>query len=72
MVPYQDTTLYAPHKSPVPLQEDGYANFTLETMEQGKRKCKMALQKEMGLPINADIPMLGFIGRLDYQKVGGL
>ncbi len=29
----------------------------------------MALQKELGLPINPDVPVLGFIGRLDYQKV---
>jgi glycosyltransferase involved in cell wall biosynthesis len=24
--------------------------------------------QELGLPVNPDIPMLGFIGRLDYQK----
>jgi starch synthase len=29
---------------------------------------QLALQKELGLPQNADIPLLGFIGRLDYQK----
>lgn len=28
----------------------------------------MALQKELGLPVNPDIPLFGFIGRLDYQK----
>ena len=27
-----------------------------------------ALLQELGLPVGADIPMLGFIGRLDYQK----
>lgn len=26
------------------------------------------LPQELGLPVNPDIPMLGFIGRLDYQK----
>ena len=34
----------------------------------GKVKCKEALQKELGLTVNKDIPLLGFIGRLDYQK----
>ncbi|KAM7268214.1 hypothetical protein ACFE04_010380 [Oxalis oulophora] len=34
----------------------------------GKAKCKAALQKELGLPIRADCPLIGFIGRLDYQK----
>lgn len=28
----------------------------------------MALQKELGLPVDPDIPLFGFIGRLDYQK----
>lgn len=34
------------------------------------RRCaqQMALQKELGLPVDPDIPLLGFIGRLDYQK----
>ncbi len=27
----------------------------------------MSLQ-ELGLPVNPDVPLLGFIGRLDYQK----
>ncbi|XP_039842531.1 starch synthase 1, chloroplastic/amyloplastic-like isoform X1 [Panicum virgatum] len=34
----------------------------------GKAKCKAALQKELGLPIRPDVPLIGFIGRLDYQK----
>ncbi|KAL5719118.1 starch synthase [Ranunculus cassubicifolius] len=34
----------------------------------GKVKCKTDLQKELGLPIRPDCPMIGFIGRLDYQK----
>jgi glycogen synthase len=52
-------------------QEDGYTTYTRETFQQGKRKCKMALQKELGLTVDPNIPLLGFIGRLDYQKVGG-
>ncbi|ONK80542.1 uncharacterized protein A4U43_C01F18980 [Asparagus officinalis] len=34
----------------------------------GKALCKQALQKEIGLPIRPDCPVIGFIGRLDYQK----
>lgn len=29
---------------------------------------KEALQAEVGLPVNKDIPLLGFIGRLEEQK----
>ncbi len=35
---------------------------------QGKAECKAALQEELRLPIEPDRPLLGFIGRLDYQK----
>ncbi|XP_019200298.1 PREDICTED: soluble starch synthase 1, chloroplastic/amyloplastic isoform X2 [Ipomoea nil] len=34
----------------------------------GKIDCKIALQKELGLPIRPDCPLIGFIGRLDFQK----
>ena len=34
----------------------------------GKAKCKEAMQRELGLPIRADVPLIAFIGRLDYQK----
>lgn len=34
----------------------------------GKVQCKIALQKELSLPIRPDCPLIGFIGRLDYQK----
>ncbi|KAL4447598.1 hypothetical protein ABPG75_004817 [Micractinium tetrahymenae] len=49
------------------LQSDGYCNYDITTLDK-KRQCKEALQRELGLPVNADAPMLGFIGRLDYQK----
>ena len=39
------------------------SNFT-----RGKAKNKAALQRELGLPERADVPLVGFIGRLDYQK----
>ncbi|KAJ7516867.1 hypothetical protein O6H91_21G002300 [Diphasiastrum complanatum] len=50
------------------LNNEGYTNYSLESFEVGKANCKAALQKELGLPIRADVPLLGFIGRLDYQK----
>ncbi|XP_020596425.1 starch synthase 1, chloroplastic/amyloplastic-like [Phalaenopsis equestris] len=34
----------------------------------GKAKCKAALQKELGFAIRPECPLIGFIGRLDYQK----
>ena len=34
----------------------------------GKAACKAALQRELGLPEDASVPLLGFIGRLDFQK----
>ncbi|KAI9096717.1 hypothetical protein K1719_025896 [Acacia pycnantha] len=34
----------------------------------GKVQCKISLQKELGLPVRPDCPLIGFIGRLDYQK----
>ena len=52
----------------VHLGEDGYTKYDITTMEQGKAACKAALQKELGLPVNPDVPLLAFIGRLDYQK----
>ncbi|XP_042504074.1 soluble starch synthase 1, chloroplastic/amyloplastic-like [Macadamia integrifolia] len=34
----------------------------------GKVQCKTALQEELGLAARPDCPMIGFIGRLDFQK----
>ncbi|WIA30508.1 hypothetical protein OEZ86_000592 [Tetradesmus obliquus] len=34
----------------------------------GKAACKRALQREMRLPQDPELPVIGFIGRLDYQK----
>lgn len=52
----------------VHLKNDGYVNYSIETLETGKATCKTALQKELGLPVRSDVPVIGFIGRLDYQK----
>jgi starch synthase len=43
------------------------ATFSAEDMS-GKAKCKAALQKELGLPVNADVPVFGIVSRLSDQK----
>lgn len=50
------------------LTSDGYTQYSIDTLDAGKAACKAALQKELGLPVDPDVPLLGFIGRLDYQK----
>ncbi|GLJ50083.1 hypothetical protein SUGI_1065240 [Cryptomeria japonica] len=52
----------------VHLKNDGYVNYSIETLETGKPACKAALQKELGLPVRSDVPLISFIGRLDHQK----
>ncbi|EEF30534.1 granule-bound starch synthase 2, chloroplastic/amyloplastic [Ricinus communis] len=52
----------------VHLTSDGYTHYSLETLDTGKSQCKAALQKELGLPVRPDVPLIGFIGRLDHQK----
>lgn len=52
----------------VHLQSDGYMNYTSETLETGKAACKAALQRELGFAERPNVPLLGFIGRLDAQK----
>ena len=42
-------------------------NFSVETIED-KVLNKLALQKELGLPINPDIPMISIVSRLTNQK----
>ncbi|ESW23227.1 hypothetical protein PHAVU_004G029100 [Phaseolus vulgaris] len=55
-------------KFDVHLKSDGYTNYSVETLQSGKRQCKAALQKELGFPVREDVPLIGFIGRLDHQK----
>ncbi|KAG0600329.1 hypothetical protein M758_11G024900 [Ceratodon purpureus] len=52
----------------VHLQSDGYSNYNTLTLDVGKAACKAALQRELGLPERPNVPLLGFIGRLDHQK----
>lgn len=62
-----DTKEWSPQYD-VHLTSDGYTNYSLENLQTGKAQCKEALQKECGLPVRPDVPVLGFIGRLDHQK----
>nr|XP_029119566.1 granule-bound starch synthase 2, chloroplastic/amyloplastic isoform X2 [Elaeis guineensis] len=55
-------------KFDVHLKSDGYTNYSLESLQTGKARCKAALQRELGLPVRDNIPVLAFIGRLDHQK----
>lgn len=43
-------------------------NYSLSDFKAGKAANKAALQKELGLPVDPDVPLLCFIGRLDFQK----
>ncbi len=43
------------------------SNYSLKDLS-GKRRCKAALQKKVGLPEKADVPLLGSVGRFDRQK----
>uniref|UniRef100_A0ACD5Z758 Uncharacterized protein n=1 Tax=Avena sativa TaxID=4498 RepID=A0ACD5Z758_AVESA len=62
-----DTAEWNP-KVDVHLHSDDYTNYTLETLDTGKRQCKEALQRQLGLQVRYDVPVIGFIGRLDRQK----
>ncbi len=42
--------------------------YTAKDLKEGKRKNKLAFQKEVGLPENADIPLAVMITRLASQK----
>ncbi|XP_042007369.1 granule-bound starch synthase 2, chloroplastic/amyloplastic-like isoform X2 [Salvia splendens] len=62
-----DTKEWSP-EADVHLKSDGYVNYSIDTLQIGKSQCKAALQKELGLPVREDVPVIGFIGRLDNQK----
>ena len=42
--------------------------YDASSVAGGKAACKAALQKELGLTVDPSIPLIGFIGRLTYQK----
>ncbi|MCB2179702.1 glycogen synthase [bacterium] len=43
------------------------ANFSIDTLKD-RQKNKLALLEEVGLDPDPEIPLLAFIGRMDYQK----
>ncbi|KAI4340924.1 hypothetical protein MLD38_025715 [Melastoma candidum] len=51
-----------------PTKDEYIASPYSVTDLSGKARCKIALQKELGLPVLPDCPLIGFIGRLSYQK----
>ena len=44
------------------------AHFNSETFVEGKAKCKAALQKEVGLPVAPDVPLMVMVTRLAGHK----
>ncbi|CAL5222405.1 g4764 [Coccomyxa viridis] len=62
-----DYSEWSPENDPY-LRSDGYRNYSQHDLAQGKAECKRALQRELGLPEDPNVPMLAFIGRLDEQK----
>lgn len=58
-----DTESYDPHTDP-----EIAKNYTIRTFKKGKAACKLALQEEIGLEQNEEIPMLAMITRLTSQK----
>lgn len=57
-----DYDIWNPAKDPLLAQ-----NYSLDTLAD-KEKNKAALQAEMGLPVDSDAPLFGFVGRLTEQK----
>ena len=43
------------------------SNYSISDL-QGKSNCKKALQEELGLDINPNVPLIGMVGRLSNQK----
>lgn len=43
-------------------------HYTAGDWQAGKAACKVYLQRELGLPEAADVPLFGFVGRLVDQK----
>ena len=48
--------------------EDIYKAFDKRTLKSGKKANKLALQEELGLEVNADIPLISMVTRLTDQK----
>ena len=58
-----DTALFDPETDPaLPVR------YNIDTFATGKAQCKIALQKEVGLPTQADAPLLVMVTRLAAHK----
>ena len=44
------------------------ANYDAETFMEGKKRCKAALQAEVGLPVREDVPLMVMVTRLAGHK----
>jgi starch synthase len=44
------------------------ANYDVDTVAQGKPRCKADLQRRCGLPVRPGVPLLGMVSRLVDQK----
>ena len=44
------------------------AHYNAETFQEGKAACKAALQKEVGLPVEPDVPLMVMVTRLAGHK----
>ena len=44
------------------------AQYGVDDWQQGKGVCKQSLQEQLGLPVRAEVPLIGIIGRLVDQK----
>ncbi|MDR2376708.1 MAG: glycogen synthase, partial [Treponema sp.] len=58
-----DTAVWNPAGDPCIPQ-----SYTVSTLAGGKARAKEALQREFGLPVNADLPLIGMVTRLTAQK----
>lgn len=60
-----DTEVWNPETDTYLLQK-----YTFNTWRDGKTTNKLAIQKAMGLPVDANVPLLGFVGRIDEGQKG--
>lgn len=44
------------------------ARYDIESLESGKPICKRTLQERLQLPVRADVPLLGMVSRMSWQK----
>ena len=44
------------------------ARYDIDSLEPGKPTCKRVLQERLQLPLRADVPLLGMVSRMSWQK----